>query len=134
MSLRKMDVDASPDAAADAIMRIVREKGLKVYSATDHRRDIEDSGAAPFTAFTIAFGSPRLSSMLLAKNAELSVDLPIRISVVARTNGCRLIARDMHSLLSDFQIVNAENTANLINGIVDDVMTGARAICSTSKK
>ncbi len=134
MSLRKTDIDSSPKAVVDAICQSITKKGLTLYSVIDHRSEIEEAAATPFTAYTITFGSPALSSMLLAKNIELSVDIPLRTSVVSRQNGCRLIWRDMHSLLSDFQIANSENTANLVNGIIEDVINGARAICDSSER
>lgn len=127
MPLKKADIIAPPDAVARALLQAIEEKGYRVYTVIDHRKDIEGSGAAPFTAFTIVFGNPKLSSMLLAKSVEISTDLPLRISVVSHGDGCRVVWRDMHSLLSDFQIANSADAANLINGVFEGVMDSAAA-------
>lgn len=132
MPLKRTELNAAPADAVRAIGMAIEERGFVTYCTIDHARDIEGSGAVPFHAFTIMFGGPRLSSMLLGKNVELSVDLPLRISVVSKDDGCVVIARDVHSLLGDFQMANAEDTANLVNRIVEDVVDLARSRCSTS--
>lgn len=131
MSLRKTDFNSSTKAVVDAICQSIGLKGLRLYAVIDHRREIEEAAATPFTAYTIIFGSPALSSMLLAGNIELSVDIPLRLSVVPKQDGCRLIWRDMHSLLSDFQVANSENTANIVNGIFEEVINRAHALCDS---
>lgn len=132
MPLRKTDIDAPPETAVEAIKEAVSQKGLTLYDVVDHRKDIEGTGAAPFSAFTIMLGGPKLSSMLLGKNIELSVDLPLRIAVVKKEGGCRIIRREMHSPLSDFQMANADDAANLMNSIVDEVIAIASAKCAAS--
>lgn len=132
MPLSKKDLDAPAEVVVDAIREAAREKGLTLYAVLDHRKDIEGSGATPFHAFTILLGGPKLSSMLLGKNIELSTDLPLRIAVVDKEGGCRVIRRDMHSPLSDYQMANADDAANLMNSIVDEVIAIASAKCSDS--
>ncbi len=133
MPLSKLELGVEPDVAVSAIRNEIEEKGYRLYLLLDHQDDIEGSGAMPFPAFTILFGGPKLSSMLLGRNTELSIDLPLRISVVRKEGGCRIISRDMHSLLGDFQLANAEDVANIVNRIISGVIAGATSRFSAAK-
>lgn len=127
MPLKKTDIGVAPESAVEAIVQVIQERGLRLYGVIDHRKDIEGSGAASFTAFTVMFGSPQISSMLLAQNTEISIDMPLRLSVVGRDRGCRIIRRDMNSLLSDFQIASSADTSNRINRVVEEIIDSSVA-------
>ncbi len=123
--MRRREVEAAPADTVKAVVQALGERGLKVYAVIDHRKEIEGSGSMPFTAFSILFGSASLSSMLLGKNTEISVGLPLVMAVVEKGGMSVITYRDAHSLLSDFQLVSTEDTANLVNRIMDGIVESA---------
>jgi len=104
------------------LQEALEAKKLKVYCVVNHYSDMAEYGATPFRAYTVLFGSPALSSLFLAKNAELSLDMPLRIAVVSAGDKTRIVFRDAHYIFVDFQVVNPEELTNMINRIVEDIM------------
>jgi uncharacterized protein (DUF302 family) len=63
----------------------------------------------------------------------MSVDMPLRISVIAERGKTVFVYRDVHPLLSTFSGHNVEELTNLINNLLQKIIDQAVERCRANK-
>jgi uncharacterized protein (DUF302 family) len=106
----RVPVDAPPAAVVAALRAALKSRGITEYAVVDHGHDMAQAGAPGFVAWTLVFGNPAAGAKLLAREIAAAVDIPLRLAVIAATDGgSEIVLRDMRSLLS-------EDVADLADG------------------
>jgi uncharacterized protein (DUF302 family) len=95
-------VGAAPEAVVSALRDVLRSRGMTEYAIVDHGRDMAAAGTPGLAAWTLIFGNPAAGAKLLARDLAATVDIPLRIAVIAPESGTsEIVLRDMRSMLSD---------------------------------
>jgi uncharacterized protein (DUF302 family) len=98
----RVPVDAPPAAVVAALRAALKSRGITEYAVIDHGHDMAQAGAPGFVAWTLVFGNPAGGAKLLARDIAAAVDIPLRLAVIAATDGgSEIVLRDMRSLLSE---------------------------------
>lgn len=121
VALKRVQISRPPGEVLKLLEEALAKRKLRIYCIIDHERDMREYGAAAFPAYTVIFGSPALSSMLLGKNVEIALDSPFRIAIAWDGEKSRVVFRDAHHIFTDFRVVNPEELSNLINRMVDEI-------------
>jgi uncharacterized protein (DUF302 family) len=113
----RVPVDAPPAAVVAALRAALKSRGITEYAVVDHGHDMAQAGAPGFAAWTLVFGNPAAGAKLLAREIAAAVDIPLRLAVIAATDGSsEIVVRDMRSLLS-------EDLADLADGFTGVLRT-----------
>jgi uncharacterized protein (DUF302 family) len=98
----RLAVDAAPEAVVSALRDVLGSRAMTEYAVVDHGRDMAAAGTPGFAAWTLIFGNPAAGAKLLARDLAATVDIPLRIAVIAGEPGSsEIVLRDMRSMLSD---------------------------------
>jgi uncharacterized protein (DUF302 family) len=98
----RVRVEAPPGAVVSALRETLKSRGITEYAVVDHGHDMAEAGAPGFAAWTLVFGNPAAGARLLARDLAAAVDIPLRLAVIAGTDGgSEIVLRDMHSLLGE---------------------------------
>jgi uncharacterized protein (DUF302 family) len=98
----RLSVRAAPEAVVSALRDVLRSRAMTEYAVVDHGRDMAAAGSPGFAAWTLIFGNPAAGAKLLARDLAATVDIPLRIAVIAGESGSsEIVLRDMRSLLSN---------------------------------
>jgi uncharacterized protein (DUF302 family) len=98
----RVPVEAPPAAVVAALRAALKSRGITEYAVVDHGDDMAQAGAPGFAAWTLVFGNPAAGAKLLAREIAAAVDIPLRLAVIAATDGgSEIVLRDMRSLLSE---------------------------------
>ena len=117
----------SVDETVKRIEANLKEKEIQVF---DHSQNAKDSGMELLPNQVIVFGSPKVGTLLMQQNPEVSIELPLKISVWQDKDGHVWTAFiSMKSIadrydLGDSPIVT--NIQNLLASIVEQGTTEKR--------
>ena len=71
----------SVDETVKRIEANLKEKEIQVFALFDHGQNAKDSGMELLPNQVIVFGSPKVGTLLMLQNPEVSIELPLKISV-----------------------------------------------------
>ncbi|MEM3851788.1 MAG: hypothetical protein QXP70_02185 [Methanomassiliicoccales archaeon] len=130
MAVTRIEFKEGMDGVREALQNSIEKCGMKIYCVVDHYTDMRENGVTPAPVVTFLFGSHVLSSMLLGRNRELALELPLSLAIVDRGDRRVVVFRDAHNIFTDFQVVNPEDLTNFINTSVDRIFGEMRAVIS----
>ncbi len=133
MPIRKKSVDGTPAFALRVLREAIEREGMSVSHLEDHFSVLKEAGITPVQAYTVHFSSPRITSRLLSKNAEMAVDLPLSVAIVSEAGRTFFIYRDMHNMFSDFQGAEMVNVINIVNSALERVTDSAVGIAESKE-
>ena len=117
----RVSVDAPPPAVVAALRDALKSRGIKEYAVVDHGHDMAQAGAPGFVAWTLVFGNPAGGAKLLARELAAAVDIPLRLAVIAGTDGgSEIVLRDMRSLLGEEQAELADGFTAVLRALAAD--------------
>jgi uncharacterized protein (DUF302 family) len=118
----RIPINAPPAAVVSALRETLKSRGITEYAVVDHGHDMAEAGASGFAAWTLVFGNPAAGAKLLARDIAAAVDIPLRLAVIAGTDGdCEIVLRDMRSLLGDELGDIADSFTAVLRGLATDV-------------
>lgn len=77
----------SVDETVKRIETSLKEKNIQVFALFDHGQNAKDSGLELLPNKVIVFGSPKAGTLLMQQNPEVSIELPLKISVWQDNDG-----------------------------------------------
>lgn len=120
----------SVDETVKRIEANLKEKEIQVFALFDHGQNAKDSDMELLPNQVIVFGSPKVGTLLMQQNPEVSIELPLKISVWQDKEGhvwtafiCMKSIADRYDL-GDSPIVT--NIQNLLVSIVEQATTEKR--------
>lgn len=81
------DSKSSVDSTVEKIQTIVKSKGMGVFGVVDHQASAKKVGLDMPEAKVIIFGNPKLGTLIMQKDIQAALDLPIKILVYADDMG-----------------------------------------------
>ena len=79
-------------ATTDRLQKALTEKGVTIFARIDHAAAAKTIGQPLRPMEVLIFGNPKLGIPLIQKNAQLGLDLPIRVLVYQGENGKTYLA------------------------------------------
>ena len=76
----------------DRLQKALTEKGVTIFARIDHAAAAKTIGQPLRPMEVLIFGNPKLGIPLIQKNAQLGLDLPIRVLVYQGENGKTYLA------------------------------------------
>lgn len=73
----------SVDETMDKFEAIVKEKGLMVVARVNHQKAAQANDLELGEAQVLIFGNPKAGTLLMQKNIQAALDLPMRVAVYA---------------------------------------------------
>lgn len=80
----------SPFSVAETMARLeenLKTRDIPVFAKFDHGKNAEEVGLELRPNQVIVFGSPQVGTKLMQENPEISIELPLKISVWEDKNG-----------------------------------------------
>lgn len=80
----------SPFSVAETMARLeenLKIRDIPVFAKFDHGKNAEEVGLELRPNQVIVFGSPKVGTKLMQENPEISIELPLKISVWEDKNG-----------------------------------------------
>lgn len=77
----------SVDETVSRIEANLKERDIQVFALFDHSQNARESGLALMPNKVIVFGSPKAGTLLMQENPEISIELPLKISVWQDAHG-----------------------------------------------
>jgi uncharacterized protein (DUF302 family) len=115
-------IDAPPQEVVLSLRETLDSRGITVYAVVDHGHDMAEAGATGFDAWTLVFGNPAAGAKLLAQDLAAAVDIPLRLAVIAGSNGgSEIVLRDMRSLLDEKLGDIADEFTAVLRGLATSV-------------
>jgi uncharacterized protein (DUF302 family) len=115
-------IDAPPQEVVLSLRETLDSRGITVYAVVDHGHDMAEAGATEFDAWTLVFGNPAAGAKLLAQDLAAAVDIPLRLAVIAGSNGgSEIVLRDMRSLLDEKLGDIADEFTAVLRGLATSV-------------
>ena len=97
--MKKTSVDLSVSECADHISRSLQEKGFTIFCDVDHQANAHGADLEMPASRVLIFGNPAAGTMLMQKDIEVSLDLPLRIAIVQTADGTLVI----HNTSDDYR-------------------------------
>lgn len=69
------------------IQTVLRQKEIPAFTLFDHSKNAKEVGLNLNPNTVIVFGSPKVGTLLMQKNPELSIELPLKISIWQDSDG-----------------------------------------------
>ncbi len=76
----------SVDETMDKFEAIVKEKGLMVVARVNHQKAAQANDLELNEAQVLIFGNPKAGTLLMQKNIQAALDLPMRVAVYTDDN------------------------------------------------
>ena len=112
------DIDAPAEAVVERLRAALRSRAITEYAVVDHGRDMAAAGVTAHPAWTLVFGSPAAGEAVLAQRLEAAVDIPLRLAVVGRDDGCRIVVRPLDTLIGEGPV--AEKLTGVLRALAAD--------------
>jgi uncharacterized protein (DUF302 family) len=125
------DTDATAEAVVERLRAALRSRGITEYAVVDHGRDMAAAGVAAHPAWTLVFGSPAAGEAVLAHRLEAAVDIPLRLAVVGRDGGSRIVLRPLDTLIGDGPV--AEKLTGVLRALAAEA-AGAYRLSSSARR
>lgn len=96
----KMDFDAT----VSKIESFLKEKNIALFYTVDHEKNALDVGLPLGKTKVFIFGDPKVGTLLMQDNPEISYDLPLRLSVFQEGKKVYLVYRSPIELVGNYEL------------------------------
>ena len=117
----------SPHSVADTVARFtaaVEGAGARVFAVVDHAAGARSIGTPIAEETVVIFGNPKLGTPLIAANAEIGLDLPLKVLIWDRDGTTMVGYLDPQVLRDRYGIAGADKVFQTMGGALDK-LTGA---------
>lgn len=106
----------------DALINAINEKKIKIFAQYDHLLNAEEVNLKMDANKVVVFGNPAVGTYLMQENPDISIELPLRISVVQNENKVLVSFVNVKHLQKTYNLKNekvVENIRKLMMNLVD---------------
>ncbi len=117
----------SPHSVADTVAKFtaaVEGAGARVFAIVDHAAGAQSIGSPIADETVVIFGNPKLGTPLIAANAEIGLDLPLKVLVWDDGGTTRVGYLDPQALKARYGIAGADKVFQTMAGALGK-LTGA---------
>lgn len=87
-------VDAEINTVEKRVIDFIHGKEFKVFDRIDQKAEAENVGLKIPETRLIIFGNPKVGTLLMQENDDITFELPIKILLIAEKKQTKLIYRD----------------------------------------
>ena len=117
--MKQLTLSLSVSEAAEASKQFLKEKGFVVFCDIDHQRNASEVGLEMPAARTLIFGKPEAGTKLMQQDILASFDLPLRLAIVERDEGCVLIHPTADDFSSRYAVADNHPVLEAVGGMFD---------------
>lgn len=96
----KLDFDTS----VSRIESFLKEKNITVFYTADHKKNAEEVGLPLGKTKVLIFGDPKVGTLLMQDNPEISYDLPLRLSIIQEGKKVYLVYKNPEDLAQNYKL------------------------------
>ena len=79
------------------ILAFLKTKGFKVFSIIDQRAEAINAGLNIPETRLIIFGNPKIGTLLMQENNDITFELPSKVLLIASKNQTKMIYKDPYN-------------------------------------
>lgn len=87
-------VNSNIDAVEKKIVDFIHRKGFKIFDNIDQQKEASNVGLKIPKTRLIIFGNPKVGTLLMQENDDVTFELPIKILLIKKNDQTKLIYRD----------------------------------------
>lgn len=122
--MKKTNVALSVNDAADQIKSSLQEKGFSIFCDVDHQANAKEVDLEMPESRVLIFGNPMAGTKLMQKDIAMSLDLPLRIAIVAVGEQTTVLHQTTEDYCSQYQVENhpvLEKIEALFSAVVSEL-------------
>lgn len=81
----------------DGILAFVKDNGFKVFNIIDQRAEAINVGLNIPETKLIIFGNPKIGTLLIQENNDITFELPSKVLLIASQNQTKIIYKDPYN-------------------------------------
>lgn len=97
-------IDSQIENVEKKVIDFIHSKDFKVFDNIDQKAEAENVGLEIPATKLIIFGNPKVGTLLMQENDEITFELPIKILLIAKENQTELIYRDPYDFPGNNQL------------------------------
>lgn len=126
-TLLRFQSAASVAETMDAFEAAVRAQGLTVFARIDHAANAQDAGLDLAPNQVLIFGNPKAGSQLMAADADIGLDLPLRALVRDADGGSIVLIHDPAAVAQRYGIRTLDPLLGKMRSILTQLAKAAGA-------
>lgn len=87
-------VNSNIDTVEKKIVDFIHRKGFKIFDNIDQQKEASNVGLKIPETRLIIFGNPKVGTLLMQENDDVTFELPIKILLIEKNDQTKLIYRD----------------------------------------
>lgn len=87
-------INAEIDTVEKRIVDFIHQKEFKVFDRIDQKAEAENVGLKIPETRLIIFGNPKVGTLLMQENDDITFELPIKVLLIANGKQTKIIYRD----------------------------------------
>ncbi|HEY5222853.1 MAG TPA: DUF302 domain-containing protein [Microbacteriaceae bacterium] len=115
----------SQDDAVRNLRAAITRRGIAEFAVFDHARAAADVGLKLSGETVVVFGNPAVGTALMQADADVGVELPLRVLVRSAPTGAQLVYADPRRLAERFELGaelgTLEKLAAVLESITDEI-------------
>lgn len=92
----------------DNISNFLNSKGFTIFCVVDHGKNAKDARLDFINSKLIIFGNAKGGTILMKKNAELGIELPLKILIIEQDKRCYVIYKDYAQISKEYNLDNKD--------------------------
>lgn len=117
----------SVDETLDRLTRMLSEKGITVFARIDHAAGAAGTGEKLAPTQVLIFGNPKLGTGLMQSNAQIGLDLPMKVLAYERRGKVRLVYSHPDALKAQYGIEGRDKVFAGMTRALDTLTSAAAA-------
>lgn len=97
-------VDSDIDTVEKKVVNFIHGKGFKVFDNIDQKAEADRVDLEIPETRLIIFGNPKVGTLLMQENDDITFELPIKVLLIAKDNQTELIYRDPYDFPGNDQL------------------------------
>lgn len=97
-------VDSDIDTVEKKVVNFIHRKGFKVFDNIDQKAEADRVDLEIPETRLIIFGNPKVGTLLMQENDDITFELPIKVLLIAKDNQTELIYRDPYDFPGNDQL------------------------------
>lgn len=104
------------------IEEFLEEKDIELFYIADHKKNAVGADLELEDTKVLIFGNPKVGTMLMQDNPDISYELPLRISVIKEENEVYIIYKKPTELYKEYELSEkSKEILEKMNGIYEAI-------------
>lgn len=107
----------------EKLRKILKEKNLIIFAEFDHQKNAKEVGLTMPSATVVVFGNPNAGTKIMVQDPYVSLELPMKISIVeAKNKNIEIVFADPQMLSSKYNLKDSPITKKM-SALMKDIVS-----------